>query len=333
MKHTLQTRMISPELRILILLALVTLVLASAPVWAGRSNIRLFGEFYSFLALAVLWNLLAGYAGLLSVGQQAFVGLGGYTLFVTTTGLGLSPLVAIPLAAVVSTVVAAVFAPLLFRLNGAYFAIGTWVAAETISLVFGMIPELGGGAGMSLPTDVVRNIASTRDGREAAIYWLLLAMGMGTLTVAYLVLRSKAGLALMAIRDNSLAAASLGIDIWKTKFIVYLATAAATGAVGSVIFLQKLRISPDSAFSVNDWTVYVIFIVVIGGIGRLEGAVVGTILFFILREFMADWGAVYLIVLGLIAIVTMIFSREGLWGYMEARWGWSMFPITRRSSN
>lgn len=325
------SRLISPEARILVVLALTTVILASAPWWAGRSNIRLFGEFYSFLALAVLWNLLAGYARLLSVGQQAFVGLGGYTLFVVTTGLGLSPLLAVPLAAVVATIVAAVFAPLLFRLNGAYFAIGTWVAAETVSLIFGMIPELGGGAGMSLPTDVVRSIASSRDGRESAIYWLLLAMGMGTLTVAFLVLRSKAGLALMAIRDNSLAAGSLGIDIWKTKFTVYLAAAAATGAVGAVIFLQKLRISPDSAFSVNDWTVYVIFIVVIGGIGRLEGAVVGTILFFVLREMMADYGAVYLIVLGVIAIATMIFSRQGLWGIVESRLGWSIFPITRSS--
>ena len=333
MTKTPATRLISPEMRILVLLALTTLILASAPYWAGRSNIRLFGEFYSFLALAVLWNLLAGYAGLISVGQQAFVGLGGYTLFVVSAGLGLSPILAIPLTAVVATIVAAIFAPLLFRLNGAYFAIGTWVAAETVSLVFGMIPELGGGAGMSLPTDVVRNIAASRDGREATIYWLLLGMGMGTLTVAFLVLRSKAGLALMAIRDNSLAAGSLGIDIWKTKFTVYLAVAAATGAVGSVIFLQKLRISPNSAFSVNDWTVYVIFIVVIGGIGRLEGAVIGTVLFFILREFMSDWGALYLIVLGVIAIATMIFSRQGLWGLVESRFGWSIFPITRSSGS
>ena len=92
MTKTPATRLISPEMRILVLLALTTLILASAPYWAGRSNIRLFGEFYSFLALAVLWNLLAGYAGLISVGQQAFVGLGGYTLFVVSAGLGLSPI-------------------------------------------------------------------------------------------------------------------------------------------------------------------------------------------------------------------------------------------------
>ena len=226
--------------------------------------------------------------------------------------------------------VAAIFATLLFRLNGAYFAIGTWVAAETISLGFGMIPELGGGAGMSLPVGVVKEITTSRSDREAYIYWMLLTMGMGTLIGAYLLLRSKAGLAIMAIRDNDLAAGSLGIDIWRTKFFVYVGVAAVTSVMGAVIFLQKLRISPDSAFSVNDWTVYIIFIVVIGGIGRLEGAVLGTILFFVTRELLADLGAVYLIVLGTIAIIVMFASRSGIWGMLENRTGWTIFPVTRR---
>ncbi len=312
-------------------LALAIVIFACAPWWAGRSDLRLFGEFFSLLSLAVLWNLLAGYAGLLSVGQQAFVGLGGYALFIVAAKLGLSPYLAFPLAAVTGAVIAAVFAPLLFRLNGAYFAIGTWVAAETISLCFGMIPELGGGAGMSLPTDVVTQIAATRADREAYIYWMLLTMGMGTLIGAYLLLRSKAGLAIMAIRDNALAAGSLGIDIWRTKFMVYVGVAAVTSVLGAVIFLQKLRISPDSAFSVNDWTVYVIFIVVIGGVGRLEGALIGTILFFVTRELLADLGAVYLIVLGVLAIAVMLISRAGVWGIIEARTGWAIFPVTRHS--
>ncbi|AVW91079.1 branched-chain amino acid ABC transporter permease [Celeribacter baekdonensis] len=321
---------LSSEAILALALVAALIILAAAPWWASRSDIRLMGEFFSFLGLAVLWNLLAGYAGLLSVGQQAFVGIGGYTLFVISAKIGLSPYIALLTAPLAGALVAAIFAPLLFRLNGAYFAIGTWVAAETISLCFGMIPELGGGAGMSLPVATVKAIAANRPDREAYIYWMLLSMGMGTLIGAYLLLRSKAGLALMAIRDNSLAAGSLGIDIWKTKFLIYVGVAAVTSLLGAVIFLQKLRISPDSAFNVNDWTVYIIFIVVIGGIGRLEGALLGTILFFITRELLADLGAVYLIVLGLIAIVTMLISRVGLWGLLEQKTGWTIFPVTRK---
>lgn len=322
---------LSSEAILALVLVAALIILAAAPWWASRSDIRLMGEFFSFLGLAVLWNLLAGYAGLLSVGQQAFVGIGGYSLFVISAKIGLSPYIALLTAPLAGALVAAIFAPLLFRLNGAYFAIGTWVAAETISLCFGMIPELGGGAGMSLPVETVKAIAASRPDREAYIYWMLLSMGMGTLVGAYLLLRSKAGLALMAIRDNSLAAGSLGIDIWKTKFLIYVGVAAVTSLLGAVIFLQKLRISPDSAFNVNDWTVYIIFIVVIGGIGRLEGALLGTILFFITRELLADLGAVYLIVLGLIAIVTMLISRVGLWGLLEKKTGWTIFPVTRKA--
>lgn len=331
MEHASNPNLRRRELWLAVALGLAVLVFASAPGWASRSDLRLLGEFFSFLGLAVMWNLLAGYAGLLSVGQQAFVGLGGYALFVVSAQFGLSPYLALPVAALAGGIIAAVFAPLLFRLEGAYFAIGTWVAAETISLSFGMIPSLGGGAGMSLPTGAVAMIAADRGAREAYIYWLLMGVGMGSLIGTYLLLRSKAGLALMAIRDNGLAAGSLGIDIWRTKFLVYVGVAAVSAVLGATIFLQKLRISPDSAFSVNDWTVYIIFIVVIGGIGRLEGALVGTILFFVTREALADLGALYLIVLGVIAIATMFVSRAGLWGIVEQKLGWSIFPITRRA--
>lgn len=323
-------RLSKPALRVGLGLIVVAVIFASAPLWAGRADLRLIGEFMSFLALAVLWNLLAGYAGLMSVGQQAFVGLGGYMLFIGVIFLGLNPLVAIPLAIVAGAVAGAIFAPLLFRLEGAYFAIGTWVAAETIALIFSAIPSLGAGAGMSLPVDAVRAIADSRDGREAVVYWLLVAFGLGTVAFAFALIRSKPGLSLMALRDNALAAGSVGVDIWKARFWTYVAVAGASGGIGAVIFLQKLRISPASAFSLTDWTVVIIFIVVIGGIGRLEGAIIGTILYFVLREILIDFGAIYMIVLGIAAILTMLWSRSGVWGAVEKRFGWSLLPTRRK---
>jgi branched-chain amino acid transport system permease protein len=316
----------------LVLAVGVTLAVATAPWWAGRAELRLFSEVLSFLALAVLWNLLAGYAGLLSVGQQAFVGLGGYVFFVLAGSVGLSPYLAIPAAIAAAALLAALFAPLLFRLDGAYFAVGTWVAAETVLLVFAMIPALGGGAGMSLPTTAVKAVAEGKDLREAVIFWLVAGLSLGTVFGVFALLRSRAGLALMAVRDNGLAAASLGIDIWRTRLVTYVLVAAMSGGLGAVIFLQKLRISPGSAFSLNDWTVMVIFAVVIGGIGRLEGALIGTIVFFLLREVLADLGAVYLIILGTLAITVMLFSKKGLWGLLESRLPWAIFPTERRPS-
>lgn len=310
-------------------LILIAAVLASLPLWTGAANLRLVGEILSYMALAVLWNLLAGYAGLVSVGQQAFLGLGGYTLFICTIWLGMPPLAAVPLAAVAACLAGVIFAPLLFRLEGAYFAVGTWVAAETVALIFAAIPSLGAGAGMSLPAAAVKGIASSKSMREWLIYWIMLGLALAILGGTFALIRSKAGLALMALRDNPTAAGSVGVDIWWTRFWTYIGVAAATGAVGSVIFLQKLRISPDAGFSLNDWTAIVIFIVVIGGIGRIEGAIVGTLLYFLLREMLIDYGTIYLIVLGFVGILVMIFSRGGVWGLVERHLGWSLLPTRR----
>ena len=129
-----------------------------------------------------------------------------------------------------------------------------------------------------------------------------------------LLLRSRYGLALTAIRDNELAARSNGVDVTRTKLVVYILTAFGTAMVGALIFLQKLRISPDTAFSVNDWTAFVIFITVIGGIGRVEGPIIGTIVFFLLRQTLADLGSLYLLMLGAVAIAVMLFAPKGIWG-------------------
>ena len=305
-------------------------VLAAAPLWAGRADMRLLSEIFTYLALASLWNLLAGFTGLVSVGQQAFVGFGGYMLFAIATFGGIHPLATVPIAGVLGAAVAVPVGILIFRLSGAYFAIGTWVVSEVFRLVFAQISTLGGGSGSSLPVAVVRSIASGRDLREWFTYWCALVLVIGVLALVYGLLSTRRGLALTAIRDSEVASESLGIDIWRTKFLVYIVSGGATAMIGALIFLQKLRISPDAAFSVNDWTAYVIFITVIGGIGTIEGPIIGTIVFFMLRETLADLGSIYLLILGLVAILIMLKSPRGLWGFVVERFGIELFPVRRR---
>ena len=307
--------------------ALVALaILIAAPWWGSRATTHLIGEFATYVALASLWNLLAGYTGLVSVGQQAFVGLGGYVLFACALFLGFSPLLAIPLAGLVAAIMAVPVAALVFRLQGAYFAIGTWVVAEVFRLGFSQVAALGGGSGTSLPAPIVKAIAESRDLREAMVYWVSLALGAGAIGIVYALLRSRIGLALTAIRDSEVASASLGVKITQIKFAVYVLVAGVTGAVGALIFLQKLRISPDAAFSVNDWTAFVIFIVVIGGIGTIEGPLIGTLVYFLLREYLADLGSIYLMILGALAIVIMLVAPQGIWGFVRKRFSVSLFP-------
>jgi branched-chain amino acid transport system permease protein len=147
--------------------------LAAAPWWAERADLRLLAEIYAYVALASLWNLLAGYAGLVSVGQQAYVGLGAYILFALAMLGGVHPLAAIPLAGVAAAIIAVPVAALIFRLRGHYFAIGTWVVAEVFRLLAAQTAALDGGSGTSLPAAVVLSIASSRATREFVIYWRL----------------------------------------------------------------------------------------------------------------------------------------------------------------
>ena len=310
--------------------ALALVLLAAAPAWGGRDDLRLLAEIYAYVALASLWNLLAGYAGLVSVGQQAYVGLGGYVLFASTILAGLHPLLAVPIAGAVAAIVAVPVAALMFRLRGHYFAIGTWVVAEVFRLSASQISALGGGSGISLPAAIVTAMAPSRQLREFLIYWVALALMVAVLAAIVLLLRSRYGLALTAIRDNELAARSTGVDVTRTKLVVYILTALGTAMIGALIFLQKLRISPDTAFSVNDWTAFVIFITVIGGIGRVEGPIIGTIVFFALRQTLADLGSLYLLMLGAVAIAVMLLAPKGIWGFLAGRFGWQLLPLERR---
>jgi branched-chain amino acid transport system permease protein len=304
--------------------------LITAPFYLGRSELYLFVEIFSYLALASLWNLLAGYTGLASVGQQAFVGLGGYSLFALTIFLRIPPILAVLAAGIVAALLAVPTAWVIFRLKGAYFAIGTWVVAEVYRLVFAQISALGAGSGTSLPTQVVHSIAPTRALRDNLIYWTGLGLVVAVLTLIYLILRSRWGLALTAIRDSEPAAESVGVDNYRTKYIIYCLTAGATGSVGALISMQKLRISPEAAFSVNDWTAFVIFIVVIGGIGRMEGPLIGTIVFFLLRGFLADFGPWYFMFLGAFAIIITLTMPKGITGWLADKFDLDLFPLRRR---
>lgn len=308
----------------------LVVALAAAPAWGSTATLRLLGEFMIYLALGSLWNLLAGYTGLVSVGQQAYVGLGGYMLFTLAIHAGIHPLLAIPAVGLIAAIVSVPVAKLVFRLNGAYFAIGTWVVAEVFRLGFAQMASLGGGSGSSLPITIMKDLASSKAMRESLIYWAALTLGVGSVAFVYLLLRSRIGLALTAIRDSETASSSLGIAIPRIKLGVYVCVSAITAMVGSLIFLQKLRIVPDAAFSVNDWTVLTIFMVVIGGIGTIEGPIIGAIVFFILREFLADLGSLYLIILGALAIAIMVISPKGIWGIVTGRLGISLLPVGYR---
>jgi branched-chain amino acid transport system permease protein len=307
-----------------ILALLFALALASGPFWLSSDAMRLFVEFVCLLAMSQMWNLLAGYGGLVSIGQQAYIGIGGYALFVLANQVGINPFVSVPLAGVVAALFALPTSRVLFRLSGGYFAVASWVVAEVYRLFVANISALGSGAGVSLTA----MLAFDRGTRESITFWLAALLLLATTGGMYALLRSRLGLALTAIRDNDVAAESQGVDVGRIKLLVYVLAAFGTGCAGALYFLNALRVSPDAAFGM-DWIPLLFFTVIIGGIGTIEGPILGTLLYFTLRQTFSDYGAWYLIALGLVAIVVMIRFPRGIYGELAGRFGWRFFPIQR----
>jgi len=312
--------------------AVLFVVAAALPWWAPADNasswMREFVEIACYFTFAMMWNLLAGYGGMVSIGQQAYFGFGGYVMLVLGNFAGVNPFLAVPLGALAAAVIAVPVSFIAFRLQGGYFAIGTWVIAEVFRLSFANTAAVGGGSGTSLTA--LRGIDKAT--REVATYGMALACVVSAIALVNLFLRSKRGLALLAIRDNEVAAESQGIDVRGMKLAVYVVAAFGGGLAGALYFVGNLRISPDAAFSVN-WTAFAIFMVVIGGIGRIEGPVVGAVIFWALNKFFSDYGTWYLMGLGLLAIVVTMRFKQGLWGWAQQRLGWTLFPTQRHLQN
>jgi branched-chain amino acid transport system permease protein len=165
--------------------------------------------------------------------------------------------------------------------------------------------------------------------REDLTYWIAVLIGAGAIGMVYALMRSRLGLGLTAIRDSETAAASLGVDTQRVKLLVYVICAFGTGVIGSLIYLNVLRITPDASFSVQ-WTAFMIFIVVIGGIGTVEGPILGTLIFFAIREYLSNFGGWSLILLGLVAVSLMLVAPQGLWGLVRERFQLEVFPVRRR---
>jgi branched-chain amino acid transport system permease protein len=302
---------------------LLIVVLASAPYTVQQSLTGTLVDFFILLVLGMTWNLLAGYAGLVSVGQQTYIGVGAYGVLWFAQH-GVEPFVALPLAAVLCALISVPVSWLVFRLHGGYFAIGTWAVAEVFALLTIRSSSLGGGTGTNVPG---------LDGWDPVVlgaytYWTALAVAVLTLVGCYLVLRSRVGLALTSVRDDERAARSVGVRVSWAKRVVYLAAALGAGAAGALLAISQLNVEADNVYGVQ-WSAYMIFVVLIGGIGTLEGPILGTIVFFVLQQTLASHGAWYLIIVGSVAVAMALWVRHGLWGLFD-RFGIRLFPVGYR---
>jgi branched-chain amino acid transport system permease protein len=304
--------------------AIVVPLLALAPVALGANGVDKLTTLFVYLILAGMWNALAGYAGLVSVGQQAFFGLGAYfTIQLSNHGVGVYA--SIFLAALLAGLVSIPTSLFVLRLRAGVFAIGTWVVAEAFHLLVNLDHSVGGVTGTSFSA---LNSFSAGDRREYN-YWATLGVSVALLLITFVLLRSRTGASLQAIRDDEEAAASIGVRVLGTKWIVYVFAAVGCGAAGALWLATSITFQPNSYFSVQ-WTAYMIFMVLVGGLGTFEGPIIGAVVFFLIQDRFGDQGVWYLVGLGGAAIVFALFLPRGVWGSIVDRFGIRLLPVGYR---
>lgn len=279
---------------------------------APRSWLLYLFLFFIYLAMVNMWNLLAGYAGLISLCQPAFLGLAGYTLAIGTW-VGIPWWAGLIIGAAVASAFSFLISIPIFRLKGMYFAIGTLVIPEALRIIFYLWKPVGGemhGGGAGYMIKGIGDISIEH------IYWLALIIGVGSLFLNGFILRSTLGLGLAAIRDNERTAAGCGVNVFRMKLTTFIIAAFVTGLAGAVFYLYQGYIEPSATFNVK-WTMTLLLATVIGGMGTKGGPIFGTLVVVILYFLLARYAGYSFLIQGLILIGIMLLSPQGIIGLLR----------------
>jgi len=302
-------------------LGIIVLVLATVPVWGSEYVLLLCLLFCLYLALSQMWNLLTGYSGLLSLGQQAFIGLAGYTVAILCNYYGVYLWLSVFIAGLFSMLLALFMSLFIFRMRGVYFGIGTWIFAEALLLWFSNWSYVKYGMGHFISPDPIPSMTE--------IYYGAFVVGVGSVVLVYLLLRSRLGLGLIAMRDDDHVAETMGVNVFRSKLTCFLIAAFVTGVAAAIMYTFQIFIQPYKAFAI-DWTVKLVFIVIIGGIGTIEGPIIGSLIYVLLSQTLSEYISVSLLILGVIAIIVILTAPLGIMGSLQKKLGFEILSPRRK---
>ncbi|HET7449492.1 MAG TPA: branched-chain amino acid ABC transporter permease [Gaiellaceae bacterium] len=310
----------------------LVVALAFGPVLLGENTQNNLIQLYFLVIMAMMWNALAGYGGLVSVGQQGFIGIGAYAAVFLSVQHGLNPYLSMLLATLIGGAIAIPVAAVVLWLRSGAFAIATWVVAEVFAILVSLDPNpaIGGGTGTSalLPF----NLRYTPEQRLHYTYWAALGAVAVLLILLFVLLRSRLGGSLQAIRDDEEAAASVGVRVLLGKGILFVVAGAGCAAAGTIILawqLSVLPLGPNSVFGIN-WTARMIFMVLVGGLGTFEGPIIGAVVLYLLQTYVSVSGVWYFVMLGGVAIGFALLLPRGIWGTVQERFNVQLLPVGYR---
>lgn len=264
-----------------------------------------------YALLAVGLNITVGYAGLLDLGYAAFYGIGAYVYALLSTGIGLSFWLGLPLGGAIAAAFGVILGMITLRLRGDYLAIVTLGFVQIVYLVFNNWDSVTSGPNgilsigrPELPGFVLR--------QPIHFYYLVLALLLVTVLAIYRLTHSQIGRAWIAIREDELAAAAMGINTTQMKVLAFALGAGIAGVAGVFFAAKYTFVSPESFTFLE--SVRVLSMVVLGGMGSLPGAILGAFLLTVLPELLRGLASYRMLIFGAALVVMMIFRPQGLLG-------------------
>ncbi|MCX8177996.1 MAG: branched-chain amino acid ABC transporter permease [Candidatus Bathyarchaeota archaeon] len=292
-------------------------ILVSLPLWVGGFLKDALILFFLYLAAAEVWGFMAKHAGIVSLGQQIFMGVGGYATAVICMYYGVPMWISPLIAGFLGAGLAGLLSFPLLRLRGVYFSIGTFLVAEVIRLFFNSWEYVGAGKGLIFRA--AYGISTT------LIYYPALAIGLLSIFLIYFIYHSKLGYGLRSIGADEDAASSMGVNTFKCKAVCFILASFITSLVGAVNVIHHTYLHPTSAFSIS-WTVNFIFVAVIGGVGTLVGPIIGSAIFVTLGYLLAQYLGLSLLLEGLVVIAILLAVPEGIWGVIRKKFKLHLKP-------
>ena len=289
--------------------ALAALVLGILPYVLGDNVVYILYLAFLYISLAQSWNLLAGYAGLISLGHAAFFGLGAYTTIIIVNYWEFPVFAAIFFGGLVASGLSLVVSKPLIRLGGIYFAIGSLALAEILRILMNNLVFTGGGRGIRLLSETGFS--------DVTFYYIMFFLAFIATAVPAFLLRSRLGLGMRALRDNEDSARHMGVNAFRTRLYPFVISAFIAGLAGGVHALKMTGIKPDSLFNIV-WTFTMASMVVIGGRGTLLGPILGSFLILFISELFVDCQSYFLVITGALLIVVIRFFPAGIWGKISS---------------
>lgn len=300
MSTTLVRRVLAPGACILLLLALL-----DGTSYLGLGEMNTLVTMFGLVAIAQSWNIIAGLTGQASLGVSAFVGTGGYATVLLLIHSGVSVIEAMLIATAIGAALAAIVSPAVFRLRGPYFTVGTLGLALAIQAFMETWSFSGGTQALLMPF--------TADPSQNAIYRMAVVIAVVAMLTAWLIRRSNFGLRMMAVRDNELAAATLGVPTFRIKCAAFIISGAIMALAGSLIAVQNASVEPTASFGLG-FTISAVVMTIVGGAGTLIGPVIGVlIVFYGIQQQLQSSAELSQLLTGVLLILVIRFAPVGAW--------------------